>query len=124
MAWGLPLWVLQSCYSKQNIHFFYQIKHNSSDIIFFLAELKIKMVTSRMLIQKKGLLSLLRKLKKSDKEVRILVLGLDNSGKTTIMTRLAGGEITAVKPTQGFNVKTVQSDGFKMNLWDIGGILL
>ncbi|KAJ3346882.1 ADP-ribosylation factor protein 3, partial [Kappamyces sp. JEL0680] len=68
-----------------------------------------------------GLLSLLRKLKKSEKEVRILVLGLDNAGKTTIMTRLANGEIQDVKPTQGFNVKTVQSDGFKLNLWDIGG---
>jgi ADP-ribosylation factor-like protein 3 len=68
-----------------------------------------------------GLLSLLRKLKKSDTEVRILVLGLDNAGKTTIMNRLAGDEIQDIKPTQGFNVKSVQSEGFKMNLWDIGG---
>lgn len=64
----------------------------------------------------------LRKLKKSDTEVRILVLGLDNSGKTSLMTRLSSaGEISDVKPTQGFNVKTVVSDGFKVNFWDIGG---
>ncbi|KAJ3270279.1 ADP-ribosylation factor protein 3 [Terramyces sp. JEL0728] len=37
------------------------------------------------------------------------------------MNRLSGDEIQDIKPTQGFNVKSVQSDGFKMNLWDIGG---
>ena len=36
-----------------------------------------------------GLLSLLRKLKRSDDEARILVLGLDNSGKTTILKKLS-----------------------------------
>lgn len=24
-------------------------------------------------------------------------------------------------PTQGFNIKSVQSEGFKLNVWDIGG---
>jgi len=24
-------------------------------------------------------------------------------------------------PTQGFNIKSVVKDGFKMNMWDIGG---
>jgi len=68
-----------------------------------------------------GLLSLLRKLKRSDKEVRILFLGLDNAGKTTILKKLADEDITEIRPTQGFNIKTVQKDGFKMNVWDIGG---
>lgn len=26
-----------------------------------------------------------------------------------------------VTPTQGFNIKSVQSEGFKLNVWDIGG---
>ncbi|KAI8896187.1 ADP-ribosylation factor family-domain-containing protein [Globomyces pollinis-pini] len=68
-----------------------------------------------------GLLKLLRQLRKSGKEIRILVLGLDNAGKTTILNRLSGDEIQNIKPTQGFNVKSVESDGFKLNLWDIGG---
>ncbi|KAL7750434.1 ADP-ribosylation factor protein 3 [Sorochytrium milnesiophthora] len=68
-----------------------------------------------------GLLALLRKLRRSDKEVRILLLGLDNAGKTTILKQLNSEDIAEVSPTTGFNVKSVSAHGFKMNVWDIGG---
>eukprot|EP00605_Chrysophyceae_sp_TOSAG23-4_P001298 GSChrysophyteH1.ASY1.ANO1.1412.1 assembled CDS len=68
-----------------------------------------------------GLLTLLRKLKKSDQEARLLVLGLDNSGKTTILKKLSDEDITHIMPTQGFNIKSLMRDGFKLNVWDIGG---
>ncbi|XP_076436838.1 ADP-ribosylation factor-like protein 3 [Babylonia areolata] len=69
-----------------------------------------------------GLLSLLRKLKSSpDKELRILLLGLDNAGKTTLLKSLASEDVSHITPTQGFNIKSVQSAGFKLNVWDIGG---
>lgn len=67
-----------------------------------------------------GLLSLLQKLKRSDNEARILVLGLDNSGKTSILKRLSNESIKEVTPTQGFNVKTLVQNSFKLNVWDIG----
>ena len=51
-----------------------------------------------------GLLSLLRKLKRSDDEARILVLGLDNAGKTTILKKLSKESIDTIMPTQGFNI--------------------
>ena len=73
----------------------------------------------RLLAQ--GLLSLLRNLKKDDQELRILMLGLDNSGKTTALKQLASEDATSITPTQGFNIKSVQSEGFKLNVWDIGG---
>ena len=38
----------------------------------------------------RGLLSLLRDLKKKDSEFRFLMLGLDNSGKTTALKQMAG----------------------------------
>jgi GTPase SAR1 family protein len=41
-----------------------------------------------------GLLALLRKLRRSEREGRILMLGLDNAGKTTILKRLAGEDAT------------------------------
>ncbi|KAG8135688.1 hypothetical protein E2320_008688 [Naja naja] len=72
--------------------------------------------------QNMGLLSILRKLKSApDQEVRILLLGLDNAGKTTLLKQLASEDITHITPTQGFNIKSVQAQGFKLNVWDIGG---
>ena len=63
----------------------------------------------------------MRKLKRSDDEARILVLGLDNAGKTTILKKLSKESIDTIMPTQGFNIKSMVSDGFKLNMWDIGG---
>ena len=68
-----------------------------------------------------GLLNLLRNLKKKEGQARILILGLDNSGKTTIIKKLSDEDITTITPTQGFNVKAIQHEGFQLNVWDIGG---
>merc|ERR1711988_1413025 len=68
-----------------------------------------------------GLLSLLRSLRAKDKEARILMLGLDNAGKTTILKKLGDEDCSTVQPTQGSNIKSLLSDGFKLNVWDIGG---
>ena len=57
-----------------------------------------------------GLLGLLRGLKsKNDKEKQIIVLGLDNSGKTTILKAMSNEDLTTIKPTQGFNIKAMVS---------------
>ena len=69
-----------------------------------------------------GLLNILRGLRKGqEKEARILVLGLDNAGKTTILRALSDEETDNIAPTQGFNIKALSKDGFKLNVWDIGG---
>mmetsp|Transcript_66962 Transcript_66962/g.178587 ORF Transcript_66962/g.178587 Transcript_66962/m.178587 type:complete len:182 (+) Transcript_66962:15-560(+) len=57
----------------------------------------------------------------SSKEVRILILGLDNAGKTTILYRLQVDEIVQTIPTIGFNVETVQYKNIKFQVWDLGG---
>lgn len=66
-----------------------------------------------------GLLNLLRKM--SPAEIRILTLGLDNAGKTTILRKLSDEDAKNTTPTQGFNVKSLSQDGFKLTVWDIGG---
>eukprot|EP00892_Ulva_mutabilis_P001758 jgi/Ulvmu1/11583/UM079_0027.1 len=68
-----------------------------------------------------GLFSLFRKLRKGNSQARLLILGLDNSGKTTIVKTLSNEDIQTVMPTQGFNVKTLQKDGIRLDVWDIGG---
>jgi ADP-ribosylation factor-like protein 3 len=68
-----------------------------------------------------GLLNMLRKMKANEREARLLVLGLDNAGKTTILKALSEEDINHIMPTQGFNVKSLAHEGFKLNVWDIGG---
>lgn len=98
-----------------------------------------------------GLLSIFRRLKQSpEQEVHLLLLGLDNAGKTTVLKQLAAENISTITPTQvlvfshskvslknawihfkvtnllvilhqGFNLKSIESDGFRLNVWDIGG---
>lgn len=53
--------------------------------------------------------------------MRILVLGLDNAGKTTVIKKLNGDDINSVAPTLGFKISTFQSPPFLLNIWDVGG---
>jgi hypothetical protein len=69
-----------------------------------------------------GLLDFLRKLKRPETEARLLILGLDNSGKTTILKKLSEEDISNITPTQGFNIKSLVHGDFKLNVWDIGGM--
>ena len=55
------------------------------------------------------------------RERRILILGLDNAGKTTILYRLQRDEVIKTVPTVGFNVETVQYKNIKFQVWDLGG---
>ncbi|ORZ36773.1 ADP-ribosylation factor family-domain-containing protein [Catenaria anguillulae PL171] len=55
-------------------------------------------------------------------ERRILMVGLDGSGKTTILNRIRGGAtFHDVETTNGFNLETVDVNGATLTIWDIGG---
>ena len=55
------------------------------------------------------------------KEVKILMLGLDAAGKTTILYQLKMGETVKTIPTIGFNVETLDYKGLNFTVWDVGG---
>jgi ADP-ribosylation factor protein 1 len=62
----------------------------------------------------------LAKITKS-KEMRILMVGLDAAGKTTILYKLKLGEIVTTIPTIGFNVETLEYKNINFTVWDVGG---
>uniref|UniRef100_A0A5K3G736 ADP-ribosylation factor n=2 Tax=Mesocestoides corti TaxID=53468 RepID=A0A5K3G736_MESCO len=57
----------------------------------------------------------------TQKEARILMVGLDAAGKTTILYRLKLGETAVTIPTIGFNVETVSYKNVTFTVWDVGG---
>ncbi|KAH0676447.1 hypothetical protein KY285_024248 [Solanum tuberosum] len=63
-----------------------------------------------------GLLFIIRKMKRKEKEMRILMVGLDNSGKTTIVLKINREDTSVISPTLGFNIKTI---AYTLNIWDV-----
>jgi small GTP-binding protein len=55
------------------------------------------------------------------RDMRILMLGLDAAGKTTILYKLKLGEVVSSVPTIGFNVETLEFKNIKFTVWDVGG---
>ncbi|EPY25233.1 Arf/Sar family, other [Strigomonas culicis] len=68
--------------------------------------------------------SFLAKLKglfSDDKKLELCLVGLENSGKTTLLNVLALGHPVETFPTIGLNVKAVKKEGVCMKMWDLGG---
>jgi hypothetical protein len=59
------------------------------------------------------------------KDTKILVLGLDNAGKTAIISglgqKLGWGDLGKLKPTKGVERKKVGAKGINIFVWDLGG---
>ncbi|XP_041639923.1 ADP-ribosylation factor 5-like [Cheilinus undulatus] len=53
--------------------------------------------------------------------VRILMVGLDAAGKTTLLYKLKLAEVVTTIPTIGFNVETVEYKNISFTVWDVGG---
>ena len=64
---------------------------------------------------------LFNKLFNADREYKIILVGLHNAGKTTILYKLSLGEVVVTQPTIGSNVEEVNQDNVKLQVWDLGG---
>ena len=67
------------------------------------------------------LVELLKSYNKLKKEPTILILGLDNAGKTTLLNYLTHEDNRQTIPTQGVNGKSIQCCGINLNVYDLGG---
>ncbi|CAL6106973.1 ADP-ribosylation_factor 1 [Hexamita inflata] len=54
-------------------------------------------------------------------EIRAVMLGLDNSGKTKILQQWKQSEVVQTNPTIGFNFETIQTQRQNVSIWDVGG---
>lgn len=55
-------------------------------------------------------------------EKRVLVLGLDGAGKSSLLQHMNSGDsASALKPTNGFSVISIQNEGVALNIWEVGG---
>lgn len=52
---------------------------------------------------------------------KILLLGLEGTGKTTLFDRIKSNEVYIRNPTIGFNAEQIKLEGHNVTLWDFGG---
>jgi ADP-ribosylation factor protein 1 len=57
----------------------------------------------------------------SETKAKILMVGLDSAGKTTILYKLQLNETVSTVPTIGFNVETIQYKNVNFAIFDVGG---
>lgn len=56
-----------------------------------------------------------------DRNIYLLMLGLDNAGKTCTAKTLVGENLDNVAPTIGFSKVTTKYKGFNVSIYDLGG---
>ena len=58
---------------------------------------------------------------KNRNNFKIIILGIQNAGKTTILYRLSLGQLVKTTPTIGSNVEELTYNNVKFQAWDLGG---
>ena len=67
------------------------------------------------------LINKLQSISKTNQQYKIIIVGMNNAGKTTILYKLSLDEVVVTEPTVGSNVEEVQHKNLKLQVWDLGG---
>ena len=59
--------------------------------------------------------------KAQEQDRKVLFLGLDNAGKSTILFQLKDNQFKETVPTVGLNVEQINYRGHSFTLWDVSG---
>jgi ADP-ribosylation factor-like protein 2 len=72
-----------------------------------------------------GLYTILKKHRLKDRQLRLLFLGLDAAGKSTIVARLLSpttdDTLKDISPTLGFKISTIEFENYKLNICTFPG---
>lgn len=68
-----------------------------------------------------GLLGLLKKIKIREREIRIILIGLENAGKTSIVKSILNQQNSETSPTQGFEIHKYDYKDYHLDIWDVSG---
>ena len=96
--------------------------NNDTNEIIQIQNIKNKPELTQLIPIFKESLKKVQKIKLNKKDYSILLLGLDNSGKSTLLSLLIGENNENDRPTQGCNGKTCQISDNIINLFDLGGL--
>ena len=58
---------------------------------------------------------------RADLDFRLLMLGLDSAGKTTILYKMKLNELVSNAPTIGFNLEEIKVNNLQVKVWDLSG---
>lgn len=80
-----------------------------------------KAITISLIIQRK----LHESISKKHKDQKIIVVGLNNAGKTAILSEFGGRlgikDLALLKPTKGVERKEIKTSELNLHIWDFGG---
>lgn len=58
---------------------------------------------------------------KANRNFKLIIVGIQNAGKTTILYRMSLGELIKTNPTIGANVEEISHENVKFQAFDLGG---